>query len=225
VTEKYIGPQETDLVRPQPVAVSGVAGEIVPGANTVEINVEEFNHPMFSLTSGVYDGQRLAGEECRGMGRQLCTQKQLLTGINLGPAGLSSWLLFDSQGKGPTMAKIKTCEVSEILWDGYKCINGVLETSIMRQPVLSQGLCCGILYGASMTDSYFPHQQLAQTGCNRQNQNLCQADELLKVWSKSTLKTPGWGWIQEGKLAKLTESCDPESELWPGYTCFQGLFK
>lgn len=156
------------------------------------------------------------------MGRQLCTKKQLLTGINMGPSGLSSWLLFDSQGQGPTMAKVKACKIIDVLWDGYKCINGVLETSIMRQPVLSQGLCCGVLHGANMTDSYFPHHQLAYAGCGRQNQDLCQADELLKIWSRSTLKTPGWGWIKEGKLGKLTESCDPSAELWTGYTCFQG---
>ena len=46
----------TDLTKPQPV-VTGEAGEIIPGANTVENDLTEFNHPMFSLTSGVYDGQ------------------------------------------------------------------------------------------------------------------------------------------------------------------------
>ena len=73
-----------------------------------------------------------------------------------------------------------------------------------------------------MTDSYFPHVSLAQAGCARQNQNLCQADDLLRIWGRSTLKTPGWGWIKEGKLGKLTQNCNPESELWTGYTCFNG---
>lgn len=51
-------PSVIDLVRPQPIEVKGEAGEVVPGANTVEdITAGEFNHPMFSLTSGVYDGQ------------------------------------------------------------------------------------------------------------------------------------------------------------------------
>ena len=67
------------------------------------------------------------------MGRQLCTQKQLLTGIHMGPTGLTSWLLFDSEGRGPLLAKAKKCKVSEVLWDGYKCLNGVLETSVMHQ--------------------------------------------------------------------------------------------
>lgn len=47
------------MVRPQPAEVKGKAGEVVPGANTVEDMAGEFNHPMFSLTSGVYDGQVL----------------------------------------------------------------------------------------------------------------------------------------------------------------------
>ena len=34
------------------------------------------------------------------------------------------------------------------------------------------------------------------------------------------MKTPGWGWVYENKLAKLTEKCDPEAELWAGYTCY-----
>ena len=75
----------------------------------------------------------MAAAECSGMGRQLCTQKQLLTGIHMGPTGLTSWLLFDSEGRGPLLAKAKKCKVSEVLWDGYKCLNGVLETSVMHQ--------------------------------------------------------------------------------------------
>ena len=42
------------------------------------------------------------------------------------------------------------------------------------------------------------------------------------VWSRSTLKTPGWGWVSENKLAQLTQKCDPEAELWSGYTCYAG---
>ena len=55
----------------------------------------------------------MAAAECSGMGRQLCTQKQLLTGIHMGPTGLTSWLLFDSEGRGPLLAKAKKCKVSE----------------------------------------------------------------------------------------------------------------
>merc|ERR1719220_2149644 len=71
--------KKEEPIQPQPVEINNESGEVLPGSNTVEEDVGEFNHPMFSLTSGVYDGQRLAGEECRGMGRQLCNQKQLLT--------------------------------------------------------------------------------------------------------------------------------------------------
>ena len=111
----------------------------------------------------------------------------------------------------------------------------------VKSQVLAQGLCCGVLHGATMTDSVFPHKLLAEAGCGRQDRRLCRAHELLgyvsaaciacnfsnmhkidifRIWAKSTLKTPGWGWVYENKLAKLTEKCDPEAELWAGYTCY-----
>jgi len=196
-------------------------GDIRPGQNTIEERTF-FDHEMFSVTSGVYDGQSLAGEECDAMGRQLCTQKQLLMGLNIENPGIDSWLLFDSREKGPRLARMKTCQVADVLWEGYECINGVLETSAIKKAVLSNGLCCGVLSGAVLTDSYFPHKQLAEKGCRQQDKQLCQADELLKIWGYSTLKSPFWGWIAEGKLAKMAKNCDPNSVLWNGYTCFAG---
>ncbi|CBY12287.1 unnamed protein product [Oikopleura dioica] len=196
-------------------------GDIRPGENTIEERTI-FEHEMFSVTSGVYDGQSLAGEECDAMGRQLCTQKQLLMGLNIENPGIDSWLLFDSRGKGPRLARMKKCQVADVLWEGYECINGVLESSAIKKAVLSNGLCCGVMSGATLTDSYFPHKQLAEKGCRQQDKQLCQADELLKIWGYSTLKSPFWGWIAEGKLAKMTQNCDPNSVLWNGYTCFAG---
>ncbi|CAG5110374.1 Oidioi.mRNA.OKI2018_I69.chr2.g4784.t1.cds [Oikopleura dioica] len=196
-------------------------GEIMPGQNTVEERIF-FDHEMFSVTSGVYDGQSLAGEECVAMGRQLCTQKQILMGLNIEDPGIKSWLLYDSRGKGPRLARMKSCNVADVLWEGYECINGVLETSAIKKAVLSNGLCCGVMAGATLTDSYFPHKQLAEKGCKQQDKQLCQADELLKIWGYSTLKSPFWGWIAEGKLAKMAKNCDPNSVLWNGYTCFAG---
>ena len=56
----------------------------------------------------------------------------------------------------------------------YECINGVLETSAIKKAVLSNGLCCGVMSGAVLTDSYFPHKQLAEKGCRQQDKQLCQ---------------------------------------------------
>ena len=49
----------------------------------------------------------------------------------------------------------------------------------VKSQVLAQGLCCGVLHGATMTDSVFPHKLLAEAGCGRQDRRLCRAHELL----------------------------------------------
>ena len=48
----------------------------------------------------------------------------------MGPTGLDeTWLWYDTEGRGDELVKTKKCEPAEVLWPGYKCVNGIAETS------------------------------------------------------------------------------------------------
>ena len=48
----------------------------------------------------------------------------------MGPTGLDeTWLWYDTEGRGDELVKTKKCEPAEVLWPGYKCVNGIVETS------------------------------------------------------------------------------------------------
>lgn len=67
------------------------------------------------------------------MGRSMCNMKQILTGMHMGPTGLEdTWLWYDTEGRPDELVKTKSCDVAEVLWEGYKCWNGRVETSKVR---------------------------------------------------------------------------------------------
>ena len=48
----------------------------------------------------------------------------------MGPTGLEdTWLWYDTEGRPDELVKTKSCDVAEVLWEGYKCWNGRVETS------------------------------------------------------------------------------------------------
>ena len=52
----------------------------------------------------------------------------------MGPTGLDeTWLWYDTEGRGDELVKTKKCEPAEVLWPGYKCVNGIAETSKVRE--------------------------------------------------------------------------------------------
>ena len=60
----------------------------------------------------------------------MCNMKQILTGMHMGPTGLEdTWLWYDTEGRPDELVKTKSCDVAEVLWEGYKCWNGRVETS------------------------------------------------------------------------------------------------
>ena len=83
--------------------------------------------------SGTYENQHLVHNECNAMGRSMCNMKQILTGMHMGPTGLEdTWLWYDTEGRPDELVKTKSCDVAEVLWEGYKCWNGRVETSKVR---------------------------------------------------------------------------------------------
>lgn len=53
--------------------------------------------------------------------------------MHMGPTGLEdTWLWYDTEGRADELVKTKTCDVAEVLWEGYKCWNGRVETSKVR---------------------------------------------------------------------------------------------
>lgn len=51
----------------------------------------------------------------------------------MGPTGLDeTWLWYDTEGRGDELVKTKKCEPAEVLWPGYKCVNGIAETSKVK---------------------------------------------------------------------------------------------
>ena len=51
----------------------------------------------------------------------------------MGPTGLEdTWLWYDTEGRADELVKTKSCDVAEVLWEGYKCWNGRVETSKVR---------------------------------------------------------------------------------------------
>ena len=53
--------------------------------------------------------------------------------MHMGPTGLEdTWLWYDTEGRPDELVKTKSCDVAEVLWEGYKCWNGRVETSKVR---------------------------------------------------------------------------------------------
>lgn len=88
------------------------------------------------------------------MGRSMCNMKQILTGMHMGPTGLEdTWLWYDTEGRPDELVKTKSCDVAEVLWEGYKCWNGRVETSKVRTYFTVK------IYKMFQTDMLFHHSK------------------------------------------------------------------
>jgi len=165
-----------------------------------------------------------AEEACLFYNRKLCSLSELQEAVKIEkviPDTIWGW--FEIPGRA---AKLESCTPGEVKYTGYECYNGDLAHIPIFNDASLPAFCCATVNVATFTAKKFRNINDAEQYCNKASSHLCYYDEMKDVWSQSTYKSLAWGWFSEpNTMIRMTDYCNEEHVLWPGYSCSEGIFE